>query len=78
MGSLLGLMINVDWFQPYKHCTDSLGAIYLNLPRKERYKRENIILAGLIPSLNSEPRSLNTFLSPLVDELKELWKGIHV
>ena len=32
----LGLMLNVDWFQPYKHCSYSVGAIYLtimNLPR---------------------------------------------
>ena len=38
----LALMINVDWFQPFKHCTDSLGAIYLvimNFPRRERYRR---------------------------------------
>lgn len=25
----LAFMINVDWFQPFKHCTDSLDAIYL-------------------------------------------------
>ena len=33
--------INVDWFQPFKHTTDSVGAIYLsilNLPCTERYK----------------------------------------
>lgn len=76
----LGLMINVDWFQPFKHCTDSIGAIYLvtmNLPRKERYKRENIILAGLLPPLEAEPNTLNPFLTPLVQELKDLWTGIH-
>ena len=35
----LGLMINVDWFQPYKHINYSVGAIYvviLNLPRHLR------------------------------------------
>lgn len=77
----LAFMINADWFQPFKHCTDSLGAIYLvimNLPRKERYKRENIILAGLIPSLKTEPSSLNSFLTPLVKELQELWKGVRL
>ena len=77
----LGLMINADWFQPFKHCTDSLGAIYLvimNFPRKERYKRENVILAGLIPSLQKEPSSLNAFLAPLVEELQELWKGVRL
>jgi hypothetical protein len=77
----LGLMINADWFQPFKHCTDSLGAIYLvimNFPRKERYRRENVILAGLIPSLEKEPPTLNPFLVPLVKELQELWKGVRL
>ena len=77
----LAFMINVDWFQPFKHCTDSLGAIYLtivNFPRKERYKRENIILAGLMPSLENEPGSLNSFISPLVRELQALWKGVRL
>ena len=38
-----GLMINVDWFQPYKHTTYSVGVIFMtimNLPRALRYKRE--------------------------------------
>lgn len=74
----LAFMINVDWFQPFKHCTDSLGAIYLtivNLPRKERYKR---VLIGLLPALETEPSCLNTFISPLVKELQMLWKGIRM
>lgn len=50
----------------------------MNLPRKERYKRENVILAGLIPPLESEPNTLNTFLSPLISELQDLWKGIRM
>ena len=77
----LALMLNFDFFQPFKHCSDSIGAIYLvivNLPRKERYKRENVILAGLIPPLESEPSTLNTFLSPLISELQDLWKGIRM
>ncbi len=48
----LGLMLNMDFFQPFKHTTYSVGAIYLtvmNLPRSIRYKSENVILAGLIP-----------------------------
>ena len=47
----LGLMVNVDWFQPYKHTTCSVGAIYLtimNLPRSIRFKRENVILIGVL------------------------------
>lgn len=76
-----GLMLNVDWFQPFKHVKNfSVGAIYLvilNLPRVERHQRKNVILAGLIPNLDSEP-STNTFLQPLVDELNEAFIGIRL
>ena len=76
----LGLMLNIDWFQPFKKVQNSVAPIYLvlmNLPRNERYKRENLILVGIIPNLEKEPTSLNTFLKPLVDELKDLWSGIR-
>ena len=39
----LALMLNTDFFQPFKHVTYSLGAIYLtvmNLPRSIRNKQE--------------------------------------
>lgn len=43
-----GLMINLDWFCPYKHVKSySVGVIYAvitNLPRSERFKRENLLL----------------------------------
>ena len=48
----LALMMNMDFFRPYKHVQYSVGAIYLtvlNLPRSMRYKQENVILSGLIP-----------------------------
>ena len=74
-----GLMLNVDWFQPFKRRSDySVGVIYfvaMNLPRSQRFKFENVILGGIIPSLESEPK-LHTFLDPCVDELNELWKGV--
>ena len=44
------LMLNCDWFQPYKHTQFSIGVIYLaieNLPREYRFKRENIIIVGI-------------------------------
>ena len=69
-------MVNVDWFQPFKNGTMSVGVIYLalmNLPRELRFKRENVFLVGIIASLKSEPTSLNTFLKPMVDELNVLW-----
>lgn len=78
----LAFAINVDWFQPFKRRNDrSVGVIYLvllNLPREERFKWENIIVAGIIPELAKEPKSLNTFLAPIVDELQALWKGVKL
>lgn len=44
-----GLMLNLDWFQPFQHVKYSIGVIYavvLNLPRHLRFKLENVILIG--------------------------------
>ena len=72
-------MLNVDWFQPFKRRSDySVGVIYfviMNLPRSQRFKFENVILGGIIPSLESEPK-LHTFLDPCVDEHNGLWRGV--
>ena len=72
------VMLNVDWFQPFKHGVDSMGIVYLtllSLPRKHRFERHNVILVGIIPAISSEPSRLTSFLQPLVDELKVLWTG---
>lgn len=77
----LGLMINIDWFQPYKHVTYSVGAIYLvilNLPRHIRYKRENVLLIGILPGPHEPSRDMNSYLDPLVDEFLLLWKGVSL
>ena len=77
----LGLLINVDWFQPYKHVQYSLGAIYmavLNFPRSLRYRRENMILVGVIPGPHEPSLHINSFLEPLVQDLLKLWQGIEM
>ena len=78
----LAFAINVDWFQPFKRRNDrSVDAIYLvllNLLREQWFKWENIIVAGIIPEMSKEPKSLNTFLAPIVDELQALWKGVKL
>ena len=78
----LGFALNVDWFQPYTRRSDvSLGVIYLvllNLPREERFKWENVILVGVIPDMETMPKSINLFLKPLVDKMKVRWKGIRL
>ncbi|XP_022102683.1 uncharacterized protein LOC110985747 [Acanthaster planci] len=76
-----GFMINCDWFQPYVRRNVSVGVIYLtvlNLPRVMRFKQENTIVVGVIPPLDKEPASLNSFLEPVVKELNALWKGVQI
>ena len=61
-GNLL-LMLNVDWFKPFKHTVYSVGVIYLviqNLPRAVRFKPENIIIVGTIPGPH-EPKLTVTY-----------------
>ena len=80
--SNLGLLINLDWFQPFKYTQHSTGAIYAsicNLPRAERNKPENIIYLGFLPGpKEADKNQINHYLSPIVDELKELWEGWRV
>lgn len=71
-------MLNCDCFQQFKHTRFSVGVLYLsteNLPRELRFKRENILIVGIIPgpSIN-----INSYLEPLIDELLLLWDGIAV
>ncbi|XP_056106492.1 uncharacterized protein LOC130084975 [Rhinichthys klamathensis goyatoka] len=73
------LMMNVDWYQPYKHSPYSVGVIYLvvlNLPREERFKDENMILVGVIPGPKEPKLNMIAYLEPLVDDLRELWEGV--
>lgn len=76
-----GLMLNMDFFQPYKHVQYSVGAIYLtimNLPRCIRNKTDNVILVGLIPGPHEPQRDINPFLEPFVDELLRFWTGVEL
>ena len=53
--------------------------VLMNLPRSERYKVESIIIVGIIPGPNEPKLNINTYLSPLVDELLKLWNdGIEI
>ena len=73
--------LNVDWFQPFKHTKHSIGVLYLavqNLPRRERFRPENIIIVGVIPGPHEPVKHINSFLNPLVQELQKLWKGIFI
>ena len=76
------LTMNVDWFEPCERGVYSVGVIYLtiqNLPREERYKLENVVLVGIIPDPREPKLMINSFLSPLVIDLKEVWiNGISI
>ena len=76
------MSMNVDWFEPFERGVYSTGVIYLtilNLPRNERYKPENIIVVGIIPGPKEPKQTINSYLMPLVYELKEAWElGINV
>ena len=70
----LAFSLNVDWFQLFKHVTDSVGAIYitiLNLPRYLCYRPENIILCGVILGPKED-----VYLQPIVQELLLLWESV--
>ena len=70
------LTLNVDWFEPFERGVYSVGAIYLtiqNLPRHEWYKPENIIIVGIFPGPKEPKKCINSYLTPLVLELKEAW-----
>ena len=47
----------------------------MNLPPQERFLQENVILVGVIPGPKEPLLQINSFLKPLVDELKSLWSG---
>ena len=73
---------NVDWFQPFKRRNDRsvvvICLVLLNLPREQRFKWENILVAGIVPEMSKEPKSLNTFFAPIVDELKAFWISVKL
>ena len=80
--SHLGIMINLDWFQPFDSIQYSCGAIYgviCNLPREVRFKKENMLTLGLLPgSKEVKLHKINYYLFPIVDELLEFWNGVEI
>ena len=74
-------LLNVDWYEPFKHSVYAIGVLYLvllNLPWHLRYDPQNIILCGIIPGPTEPVLTMNSFLEPLVDDLQLLWKGIQM
>lgn len=76
--NLIGLLINIDWFQPFKHISYSVGVIYaviINLPRSMHYKDENVVIIGIIPGPHEPKTHINSYLGPFVSELQQLQYG---
>ena len=75
--SHLGFILNLDLFQPFDGTTHSTGVLYAaicNLPRDIRFKRENLIILGILPSPNEVSlHKINHYLAPIVNELESLW-----
>src|SRR6266480_3594473 len=80
--SHLGIMINLDWFQPFDSASYSTGAIYgviCNLPREVRFKKENMLILALLPGSDEvKLHKINHYLVPIVDELLEFWNGFDL
>ena len=78
----LAVILNVDWFQPFKHLSsfsvDEIYLVILNLLRTERFKQKYVIVVVIIPNMKKEPPT-NNFLKPMVDALNEAWNiGFNV
>ena len=72
----IGLLVNFDFFNPFKKSKYSLGVLYaviVNLPRKVRFLWENVLVLGIIPGPREPKLHINTYLRPFVDELLIAW-----
>lgn len=73
-----GLMMNIDWFQPYKHISYSVGVIYLTIMNLPRHMWHNVLIIGIIPGPHEPAENINSYLEPLVKEFLCFWKGIEL
>ena len=72
----IGLLVNFDFFSPFKKSKYSLGVIYaviINLPRRIRFLWENVLVLAIIPGPREPSLHINTYIRPLVDELLVAW-----
>ena len=58
----IGLMLNVDWFKPFKRSEYKVAALMmtvLNLPRAERFKERWRMVLGIIPGPTEPKGNIN-------------------
>ncbi|KAL1914108.1 uncharacterized protein VTP21DRAFT_1110, partial [Calcarisporiella thermophila] len=74
----IALSVSTDGFQLYKQNTHECWPVILinhNLSPEVRVKKENILIALMIPG-PKQPKNIDSFLVPLINELKELEDGV--
>ena len=67
----LNLDCHLNIFSTVLECS----TVVENLPRRECYRLEDIIIIACIPGQKEPKKHIKTYLKPLVDELLELWNG---
>jgi hypothetical protein len=70
----IALIGSMDGYQIFKQRTEDCWVVMFinaNLPSNERVKKENLLISAVIPG-PSQPKNFNSFLRPIVDELKML------
>jgi hypothetical protein len=78
----LRLSIAMDGVNPYSlqntnYYVWHVVVINNNIPPWLFVKNEHLMLALIVPG-RRQVKNMDVYLQPLVDELKELWEGIHV
>ncbi|GET53357.1 transposase domain-containing protein [Rhizophagus irregularis DAOM 181602=DAOM 197198] len=76
----IALIGSTDGYQIFRQKTDScwiLMFINANLPPTIRVKKENLLISAIIPGPN-QPKDFNSFLRPIIDELKVLQEGVSI
>jgi len=76
----LAFMMHMDFVHPFRRSKTkySMGVLYLtilNLPRKLRFRKENIIVLGLIPGPKEPTLHINGYLEKIVEELNTLYES---
>jgi len=70
----VALIASMDGYQVFQQKRDDCWIVMLingNLPPSERVKKENLIIAAMFPG-PQQPKNINSFLQPLVEDLKKL------
>jgi hypothetical protein len=70
----IALTGSVDGYQIFRQKTDDCWIVLFinaNLPPEKRVLKENLLITSIIPG-PKEPKDFNSFMSPIIDELKEL------